>query len=67
MAFENAGQEPGIQVWRIEDFEAVVYDNIGNFHVGDSYIVLKVCVFIINNRSIVLSSILITENLTWMC
>ena len=67
MAFENAGQEPGIQVWRIEDFEAVVYDNIGNFHVGDSYIVLKVCVFIINNSSIVLSSILITENLTWMC
>ena len=65
MAFENAGQEPGIQVWRIEDFEAVVYDNIGNFHVGDSYIVLKVCVFIINN-SIVLSSI-ITENLTRMC
>ena len=43
MAFDNAGQEPGIQVWRIEDFEAVAYDNIGNFHVGDSYIVLKVC------------------------
>ena len=65
MAFENAGQEPGIQVWRIEDFEAVVYDNIGNFHVGDSYIVLKVCVFIIND-TIVLSSI-ITENLNWKC
>ncbi len=45
MAFENAGQEPGIQVWRIEDFEAVAYDNIGNFHVGDSYIVLKVNLF----------------------
>ena len=39
--------------------------NIGNFHVGDSYIVLKVCVFIMNN-TIVLSSI-ITENLTWKC
>ena len=46
MAFDNAGQEPGIQVWRIEDFEAVAYDNIGNFHVGDSYIVLKVIYFI---------------------
>ena len=42
-AFENAGQEVGLQIWRIEDFEAVPYeDNIGKFHVGDSYIVLKV-------------------------
>ena len=42
-AFENAGQDVGLQIWRIEDFEAVPYeDNIGKFHVGDSYIVLKV-------------------------
>ena len=42
-AFENAGQDVGLQIWRIEDFEAVpCEDNIGKFHVGDSYIVLKV-------------------------
>jgi hypothetical protein len=45
MAFDNVGQEPGLEIWRIEDFEAVPYDkaNYGKFHVGDSYIVLKVC------------------------
>ena len=42
MAFENVGLEPGIEIWRIEDFEAVPYDNHGKFHMGDSYIVLKV-------------------------
>ena len=41
--FETAGINAGLQIWRIEDFEAVPYeDNIGKFHVGDSYIVLKV-------------------------
>ena len=41
--FENAGQEPGLQIWRIEDFEAVPYEaaKYGKFHVGDSYLVLK--------------------------
>ena len=42
--FEGAGQETGLQIWRIEDFEAVPYDKTkyGKFHVGDSYLVLKV-------------------------
>ena len=43
MSFEGAGQEAGLKIWRIEDFEAVDYDlsKYGRFHVGDSYIVLK--------------------------
>ena len=42
--FEGAGQESGLEIWRIEDFEAVPYDRnqYGKFHVGDSYLVLKV-------------------------
>eukprot|EP00092_Neocalanus_flemingeri_P034413 GFUD01037422.1.p1 GENE.GFUD01037422.1~~GFUD01037422.1.p1 ORF type:complete len:714 (-),score=230.81 GFUD01037422.1:107-2248(-) len=42
MAFEGAGQEEGLTVWRIEDFAPVAYDNqkYGKFNVGDSYIVL---------------------------
>ena len=47
-AFESAGQEPGLEIWRIEDFEAVPYDQsqYGKFHVGDSYLVLKVSTYI---------------------
>jgi len=44
MAFENAGQTEGTQIWRIEDFNAVPYDDpkkFGKFHTGDSYIVLS--------------------------
>ena len=43
MAFEGAGQSNGIEIWRIENFEAVPYDTekYGKFHVGDSYIVLQ--------------------------
>lgn len=43
MAFEGAGQSDGVEIWRIEDFEAVSYpkEKHGKFHIGDSYIVLK--------------------------
>ena len=42
MAFQHAGKNPGIEVWRIEDFEAVPYsDNSGKFYSGDSYIILS--------------------------
>jgi len=42
MAFEGAGQEDGLTVWRIEDFAPVAYDEqkYGKLNVGDSYIVL---------------------------
>ena len=41
--FEKAGTSDGIETWRIEDFKAVPYpkDKQGQFHVGDSYIILK--------------------------
>ena len=52
-AFESAGQEPGLEIWRIEDFEAVPYDQsqYGKFHVGDSYLVLKVYLHFLNFSS----------------
>jgi len=42
MVFEGAGQEEGLQIWRIENFEPVPYDEnlYGKFNVGDSYIIL---------------------------
>lgn len=41
-AFEDAGKESGLLIWRIENFDAVPYpkENYGKFHSGDSYIVL---------------------------
>lgn len=41
-AFENAGQEAGVEVWRIEDFKPAPYpkNQYGKFYTGDSYIVL---------------------------
>jgi len=43
MAFEGAGQQDGLQIWRIEDFAPVPYDSnlYGKFNEGDSYIVLR--------------------------
>ncbi|KAF2645721.1 putative actin-binding protein Fragmin [Massarina eburnea CBS 473.64] len=37
------GIEPGLYIWRIEDFEVVPWpkEKYGSFHEGDSYIVLK--------------------------
>ena len=40
--FEGAGCENGLEIWRIEDFEAVPWAKYGTFHSGDSYIILKV-------------------------
>eukprot|EP00096_Caligus_rogercresseyi_P009674 TRINITY_DN331_c0_g1_i1.p1 TRINITY_DN331_c0_g1~~TRINITY_DN331_c0_g1_i1.p1 ORF type:complete len:714 (+),score=208.62 TRINITY_DN331_c0_g1_i1:189-2330(+) len=40
---DNVGREPGLKIWRIEDFDVVPYDEskYGHFYTGDSYIVLK--------------------------
>jgi len=42
-AFANAGRTPGLEVWRIENFEPVPYpkSNYGKFYTGDSFIVLN--------------------------
>jgi len=41
-AWAGAGQAPGVQVWRIEQFQVVPYPktSYGEFYSGDSYIVL---------------------------
>lgn len=38
----HVGQSPGLRIWRIEDFQVVPWpqDKYGQFHEGDSYIVL---------------------------
>lgn len=40
--FEGVGQEPGILIWRVEQFQIVPVDlkEYGNFYSGDSYILL---------------------------
>lgn len=39
----QVGQSPGLRIWRIEQFEVVPWpaDRAGEFHTGDSYIVLN--------------------------
>ncbi|CAJ2508833.1 Uu.00g138590.m01.CDS01 [Anthostomella pinea] len=41
-AWQDVGQAPGLQIWRIEDFQVVAWpkNRYGDFHEGDSYIVL---------------------------
>uniref|UniRef100_A0A671T0L8 Gelsolin-like n=1 Tax=Sinocyclocheilus anshuiensis TaxID=1608454 RepID=A0A671T0L8_9TELE len=40
--FQNAGKEPGLQIWRIEkmDLKPVPKQLLGNFFTGDAYVVL---------------------------
>ncbi|XP_041350062.1 gelsolin-like protein 2 [Gigantopelta aegis] len=42
-AWQGVGQEPGIKIWRIVNFEVVDWpeEEYGEFYNGDSYIVLK--------------------------
>jgi len=42
-AWQGSGQRPGLEVWRIEDFQVKVWPKKkhGQFHRGDSYIVLQ--------------------------
>ncbi|XP_067825870.1 gelsolin-like isoform X2 [Heptranchias perlo] len=41
--FENAGQEPGLQIWRVEklDLVAVPKNLYGDFFTGDAYLVMR--------------------------
>uniref|UniRef100_A0A669B560 Gelsolin n=1 Tax=Oreochromis niloticus TaxID=8128 RepID=A0A669B560_ORENI len=41
--FEQAGQQPGLQVWRVENFDLVpVPENLhGGFYTGDAYLILN--------------------------
>lgn len=41
--FEKAGQQPGLQVWRVENFDLVaVPENLyGGFYTGDAYVILN--------------------------
>jgi len=45
-AWENAGNEPGLQIWRIEKFQVKNWpkDKYGEFYAGDSYIILHTMV-----------------------
>merc|ERR1719464_2339073 len=42
-AWEGAGESAGIQIWRIEKFEVKAWpkEKYGEFHTGDSYIILQ--------------------------
>eukprot|EP00061_Rhincodon_typus_P006842 g27893.t1 len=41
--FENAGKEPGLQIWRVEklDLVAVPKNLYGDFFTGDAYLVMR--------------------------
>lgn len=42
-AFQNAGKQPGLEAWRIENLKPVPVpaSELGRLHNGDSYIFLK--------------------------
>ena len=42
-AWDNAGKQEGLQIWRIQNFTVTTWpqEKYGKFHSGDSYIVLK--------------------------
>lgn len=42
-AWEGAGQEPGIQIWRVEKMKIKAWpkEEYGNFYMGDSYVILN--------------------------
>ncbi|CAG9761740.1 unnamed protein product [Ceutorhynchus assimilis] len=42
-AFARAGQQAGLEIWRVEDFKPVPYpkNQYGKFYSGDSYVVLN--------------------------
>ncbi|KAI0423819.1 putative actin-binding protein Fragmin [Xylaria sp. FL1042] len=41
-AWQGVGETPGLHIWRIEDFQVVAWPKLqyGDFHEGDSYIIL---------------------------
>lgn len=41
--FQGVGQKPGMDIWRIQDFQPTVLpkSNFGRFYTGDSYIILQ--------------------------
>ena len=41
-AWQSIGEAPGLRIWRIENFEVVAWPEhqYGDFHEGDSYIIL---------------------------
>ncbi|KAI0206004.1 putative actin-binding protein Fragmin [Astrocystis sublimbata] len=41
-AWQGVGEAPGLHIWRIEEFQVVAWpqDRYGEFHEGDSYIIL---------------------------
>ena len=43
-AWEHAGTEAGLQIWRMEQFKVVEWpkERYGSFYDGDSYIILHV-------------------------
>ena len=44
LAWSNAGRQPGLENWRVDQFHVKLWpvEKHGQFHDGDSYIVLHV-------------------------